>query len=94
MLLSWRLYHHNSDQVLDWGQLRLVVAADVVPAAAGCCFCCGSVTRQLLLLLLPQQRLLLLLLLPLCRMHAVLYTSAECKLSCHHIAVCDSLLQG
>jgi hypothetical protein len=30
LLLSRILSHHSSQQVLDWGQLRLVVAAEVV----------------------------------------------------------------
>jgi hypothetical protein len=36
----------------------------------------------------------MLVLLLLCRVRALLYTSAEGGLSCHHIGVCDSLLQG
>jgi hypothetical protein len=30
LFLSWIMRHHNSEQVLDWGQLRLVVGAEVV----------------------------------------------------------------
>jgi hypothetical protein len=60
--------------VLDWGQLRLVVAAEVV-----------------LLLWLGHQAVAAAAAVPYaCRV----YTSADGDLSCHHIAVCDSLLQG